>query len=143
MCGDSVCAGLVQFVAGAVTNSKGELIPESNVAPRFRSLLRNTRKTAKGDPLGVLVSFDVELLGLRNKEILLRWSIWKASGQGRLFGAWVSSNVAYRLKASAEDDATPLDIWVPLPKVGGSFVVELILTTDGERLARRKTPRFS
>jgi hypothetical protein len=142
MCGDKVCSGLVQIISAAATNAEGDLIPDSEAAPRVDSVLRSLRRTPSGEPLGVLVSFDVELLGLRDEEILVRWSIWNESGPRRLFGDWLSSNVAYRLTASSEDDATSLDIWVPLPKGEGTYFVRLVLTADGTRLARRDTEPF-
>jgi hypothetical protein len=142
-CGDRVCASVVPFVSGAATNATGDLIPENRVAPRLLSLLKSWRTSPTGDPLGVLVSFDVELLGLRDKDVLVRWSIWKTSGGQPLFGPWLSRNVAYRLKASAEEDATTQDIWVPLPKSGGSYFVRLILTADGNNLASGRTRTFS
>jgi hypothetical protein len=67
----------------------------------------------------------------------------ETSGGQPLFGPWLSRNAAYRLKASAEEDATTQDIWVPLPKSGGSYFVRLILTADGNNLASGTTPTFS
>jgi hypothetical protein len=141
MCGESVCEEAAQFVAGAATDSKGNPIPVRDAGRRLNSLLRKTRKTAAGDPLGVLVSADIELLGLRNEEILLRWEIWRPSGQ-RLSPDWLSRNVAYRLTASAEEDATSQEFWVPIPKGGGSFYVKLTLTADGSNLASGRSPNF-
>jgi hypothetical protein len=142
MCGKSVCAHAAQLVAGAATDSEGNLIPLKDAGRRLVSLLRDTRKTAMGDPLGVLVTAEIELLGLRDEEILLRWQIW--DDQGRLFGDWLGTNVAYRMTASTEDDATSQDFWVPLPKgKTGRLHVRVFLTADGTILASSESRKFT
>jgi hypothetical protein len=74
--------------------------------------------------------------------VLVGWSIWDAGSEHRLFGRWLATNLAYRLKASSEKDVASLDIWVPLPKDEGPFFVRLTLTADGTRLAHIDTDEF-
>jgi hypothetical protein len=137
------CVKVAMLTLGVTVDDEGNPIPPKESAKRLLSLLGDTKETTTGDPLGVLVSFDLELLGLRGKEVLVRWSIFRGADAAELRGPWVNTNVAYRLKATAEEDATSRNIWVPLPKGGGSFYVSLTLTADGQPLANRNSPEFS
>jgi hypothetical protein len=86
------------------------------------------------DPLGELVSVNLELVGLRGQPVLLSWSIFQEDGHTNLFGTWLRDFVAYRLEATTNDDTATLEMWIPLPKLPGPYFIHLSLTTDGAGL---------
>jgi hypothetical protein len=91
--------------------------------------------SAQKDPLGELVSVNLELVGLRGQPVLLSWSIFQEGGHTNLFGTWLRDFVAYRLEATTNDDTSTLEMWIPLPKLPGPYFTHLSLTTDGAGLA--------
>jgi len=121
-------------------NGKGELVDPVAAAKRVVGLLGGTRieKTAnRREPLGELVSVNVELVGLRDRPVFLLWSIFQKSGQGqtRLFGKWLSDFVAYRFEATADDATATQQMWIPLPKVPGPYLIHLSLVAGTSLLA--------
>jgi hypothetical protein len=97
---------------------------------------------SKREPLGELVSINLELTGLRNRPVFLSWSIFQKGGQNNLFGKWLSNFVAYRLEATTNDDTGTLEMWIPLPKVPGPYFIHLSLTTGGASLASTNSDPF-
>ena len=96
----------------------------------------------QSEPLGELVSVNVELSGLRGQPVLLLWSIFQKGGGGNLFGKWISDFVAYRLAATTNDDTGTLEMWIPLPKQPGPYFIHLTLTTSGANLASMNSGLF-
>ena len=97
---------------------------------------------SKREPLGELISINLELTGLRNRPVFLSWSIFQKGGQNNLFGKWLSNFVAYRLEATTNDDTGTLEMWIPLPKVPGPYFIHLSLTTGGASLASTNSDPF-
>lgn len=87
------------------------------------------------EPVGAVVGLDIELVGLRNRSLLLDWSLWRQGGDARLYGQWLETNPAYRLIPSTQRDTASMDLWVPLPKDPGPYFVRLTLRVDGAPLA--------
>lgn len=87
------------------------------------------------EPLGAVVGLDVELVGLRDRSVLLTWSLWRQGGEARLYGEWLATNPAYRLLPSSQRDTAGLELWVPLPKEPGPYFVRLTLSVDDASLA--------
>ena len=85
----------------------------------------------KWQPLGELVSVDMELAGLQGQPVLLSWSIFQKDGPSHLSAKWIGNFVAYRLDATTNDDTGTLEMWIPLPKQHGPYFVRLTLTTTG------------
>ena len=96
----------------------------------------------KTDPLGELVSVNMELTGLRDQPVFLLWSIFQEGGHTSLFGKWLNNFVAYRLEATTNDDTGTVEMWIPLPKLPGPFFIHLSLTTDGASLASTDSNPF-
>ena len=92
--------------------------------------------------MGEFVSVDLELKGLRNRPVFLLWSIFQKGSQTNLFGKWLSNFVAYRLKATTDDDTGTVYIWAPLPKVPGPYYIHLSLTTGGAILGTGDSDTF-
>jgi hypothetical protein len=97
--------------------------------------------SAKSQPVGELISVDVELAGLQGQSVFLSWSIFPENGSS-LSGNWNSTFVAYRLVATTNDDTGSLEIWVPLPKQHEPYFVHLTLTTGGASLASMDSGPF-
>ncbi|WP_141974675.1 hypothetical protein [Saccharothrix saharensis] len=131
------------MVVGNAVDPQGNPAPPRAIVDRVLKLLGDSRKVEGGhEPVGVVVSADVELVGLRGKPVMLTWSMWQTSGESRLHGDWLNSNLAYRLEARTHRDTASVDLWVPLPHATGSYFVRVDLTSDGSRLASAESPPF-
>lgn len=89
----------------------------------------------KPEPLGEIISVNLELVGLRGQAVYLGWSIYPSSGRTSLYSRWLNRFVAYRLEATTDDDTGSAELWVPLPKGTGSYFVRVTLSTGGSDLA--------
>jgi hypothetical protein len=98
--------------------------------------------SAKKQPLGELVSVDLQLTGLQGQPVFLSWSIFQERGPSHLSGKWLKNFVAYRLEATTDNDTGTLEMWIPLPKQHGPYFVRLTLTTAGASLASMDSGPF-
>lgn len=98
---------------------------------------------ARRQPLGELVSVNMELAGLQGQPVFLSWSIFQESGHNRLFGKWLSNFVAYRLEATTENDTGTLEMWIPLPKPPGPYFIRVSLSSDGASLTSMDSGPFA
>jgi hypothetical protein len=97
----------------------------------------------KRQPLGELISVNLELAGLQGQPVFLSWSIFQKDGQTHLPGNWLGNFVAYRLEGTTSDDTGTLEMWIPLPKQHGPYSVHLTLsTTSGDSLASMNSGPF-
>jgi hypothetical protein len=118
--------------------------PRAEAVQHLVNLVKQAR-TAEADqsePLGVVVTVDVELTGLRNEPVLLSWSMWQKGGAHRLHGDWLNTNLAYRLTATSNQDTASLDFWIPLPPKPGPYFIRSILTSDGSTIASVDSETF-
>jgi hypothetical protein len=93
--------------------------------------------------LGELVSVNLELVGLQGQPVLLAWSIFQQGDKTNPFGKWLGGDfVVDRLEATTNDDTTALEMWIPLPKLPGPFVIRLSLSADGADLASTDSSPF-
>ena len=100
------------------------------------------RSSAKWQPLGELVSVDLELAGLKGQPVFLSWSIFQEHGPSHLPGKWLGNFVTYRLEATTNDDTGTVEMWIPLPKQHGPYFLRLTLTTGGATLASMNSSPF-
>jgi hypothetical protein len=99
--------------------------------------------TSERQPLGELLSVDMELAGLQGQPMLLSWSIFQEGGQNQLSRNWLGNFAAYRLEATTNDDSGTLEMWIPLPRQPGPYFVRLtIATTGGVSLASMDSGPF-
>jgi hypothetical protein len=97
----------------------------------------------KWQPLGELISVDMELVGLQGQPVVLSWSIFQKDGPSHLSAKWIGNFVAYRLDATTNDDTGTLEMWIPLPKQHGPYFVRLTLITGaGASLASMDSSLF-
>ena len=96
----------------------------------------------KWQPVGELVSVDLELAGLQGQRVLLSWSIFPKGSRSHLSGKWLGNFVAYSLQATTNDDTGTLEMWIPLPRQPGPYFIHLTLTSGGESLAGMNSGPF-
>lgn len=151
-------AGLYRCVLYSLAGSQavgpgGDLVEPEVAAERLVELLQNTRTAGEAspgaagsradEPLGVLVTVNLELIGLRDEEVELTWSMLAARGANkRLYGDWLNDNLAYRLKAGSDRDTAFQYIWIPLPRSPGPYYVRVELTVDGAPLMSEASDPF-
>jgi hypothetical protein len=132
---------------GVALDRRGNLVDTDVAVERVARLFNETRtsRSTSGriDPLGVVVTVDFELVGLRGRPIELSWSMWQTGGNARLYGEWLNTNLAYRVEPTSDRDTASLDIWIPLPKAPGSYYIRPILIADGATIASVATDPFS
>jgi hypothetical protein len=127
----------------------GKPVPPEVAAERILEVFRDTRTSSEesgpSEALGVFVTADLELIGLRGREVKLSWLMY-GGGKGRnkrLHGNWLNDNLVYSLKPQSEDDTSTAAIWIPLPRSAGPFRVHLLLKVDGVLVAHKKSKSLS
>jgi hypothetical protein len=144
----------LSIVGSMASDENGSPVPPEVAAKRIIGVLGHTRTVSEtpnnhnsgsrneSEPLGELISLNMELVGLRGQPVFLSWSIFQTGGHNSMFGKWVKNFVAYRLVATTDDDTGSLDMWIPLPKVTGPYFIQLKLTTGGADLASMDSDPF-
>ncbi|KAA9162969.1 hypothetical protein FPZ12_010700 [Amycolatopsis acidicola] len=135
---------LPAVINGASLDDKGQPVDPEVAAQHVLAVLDDARVAGDGtEPVGALVSVDVTLAGLRGKPVALRWSMWKSGGGGQLHGDWLNDNLAYRLEATTARDTTTVDLWVPMPRQEGPYLIRAQLATGSSPLAGKDSEPFS
>ncbi len=78
-------------------------------------------------PLGVTVSYTVELAGFAHREAILEWSLWSKSTHRPLPKRWLREVIAMQIKPEADDESFVSRFWIPYPPPHGNYVVHLTL----------------
>jgi hypothetical protein len=150
------CIKFIPLIGSLSLDPKGNPVAPAVAAERVLELLRDARNSraeppegeqptgeeSRGEPLGVVITADLELAGLRGKPVLLSWSMWQQGGKKRLYGNWLNRNLAYRLEATTDRDTTSLDLWVPLPRSPGPYFIRVNLTAADSLLASSDSQPF-
>ncbi|MGH9249396.1 MAG: hypothetical protein ACRD0W_07775 [Acidimicrobiales bacterium] len=151
----SNATGLAAMKAMALGNSitaEGDVVAPEDAAEQLVALLRSARRTGTqepggelpgGEPLGVVVTADIELIGLRNRPVMLSWEMWQQGGHVRLYGEWLNTNLAYLLEATTDHDTTSVDLWIPLPQGPGPYFIRLLLAAEQSALASADSESFT
>lgn len=118
-------------------NDAGKPVPAAEAARRLVNVLGRTRtvKTQNGkrDPLGVIVTANMQLEGLLGRELGVYWEVWTPSGASRLYDRWLDEVRVARIAAERERDAGAVQFWVPMPKRPGSYFIHVIIR-DGDKV---------
>jgi hypothetical protein len=139
------------FIAiGSAIGPGGEPVDPAVAAERIARVLADARHGpsatdpgASGpEPLGVVVSTDLDLSGLRGKVLTLSWSMWQEAGEVRLSGDWLNDNLAYRIEPRTDHATTTLDVWIPMPREPGSYFVRVDLRSGLTRVDSGESDRF-
>src|SRR5437867_784933 len=92
----------------------GEPVDSQVAVERIVKIFKETRTspstTGQREPVGVVVTVDLELTGLRGRPVLLSWSMWQHSGATRLHAEWLNTNLAYRIEATSDHETASLDL---------------------------------
>jgi hypothetical protein len=127
-------------------DDEGEPLPPAEAARRLVRVLGETRtvRTPQGtlDPLGVVVFANVELEGLRGRELGVFWEVWSRDGGTQLYDRWLDQVPVSRITAQRDTDAGSLRFWVPMPKAPGQYVVNVILREGDSTLVARPSDPF-
>jgi hypothetical protein len=97
---------------------------------------------SRWQPLGELVSVNLELAGLKGQTVVLSWSIYPENGSNSLPKQWLGDFVAYRLVATTDDDTGTLDMWIPLPRQQGPYFIRATLALGDADLASMSSGPF-
>jgi hypothetical protein len=127
-------------------DAEGEPLPPAEAARRLVRVFGETRavRTPQGrlDPLGVVVFANVELEGLRGREVGVFWEVWSRDGGTQLYDRWLDQVPVSRITAQKDTDAGSLRFWVPMPKEPGEYVVNVILREGESTLVTRPSGPF-
>jgi len=85
------------------------------------------------EPLGVRVSADLRLEGLRGEQLRLSWSVLQRSGKTPLPAAWLKTNYGYIIEPVSDSDTVNVDFWVPRPKARGKYLISVTVIDEGNR----------
>lgn len=139
----SACPTVVEKMWNAVsTDENGGRASPEEAAERLVNILKETRTTGAKEPLGVVVAVDVELVDMRDKSVFVSWSMWQVGGAKRLYGEWLNTNFAYRLRATSDHDSASLNFWIPLPQTAGPYFIRTTLVADGNTIASANSEHF-
>jgi hypothetical protein len=141
--GDTVPSNFIAI--GNAIGPNGEPVDPAVAAEQIAKVLADARQVPSAtepEPLGVVVSTDLELTGLRDEKLTLSWSLWQAAGGVRLSGEWLNDNVAYVIKPRSDHTTTTLDVWIPLPREPGSYFVRVDLRSGATRIDSGESERF-
>jgi hypothetical protein len=145
----AACATAIQsVVVGTSLDADGRLLPKDQAIRRVVNVLKQARQapatiSRPAEPLGAVITAEVELSGLKEVPVMLSWSMWASHDEQRLYGDWLNKHVAYRLSATTEHDTASVNIWVPLPKEKGPYFVEINLIGPVSAMATVRSPEFS
>ncbi|MFC7535242.1 hypothetical protein [Actinoplanes sp. GCM10030250] len=148
------CTGYVTTVAALMmlenTAPNGVPLPPDQAAAEVATVVKSARKAArkpgKGkrrETLGVVVTAEVELGGLRKRQALVSWSMWQQDGGTPLNDRWRRSNAVVQLTAGSNRDTASFDFWVPLPKARGEYFIRSAISVGGSVLASADTTTFA
>jgi hypothetical protein len=122
-------------------DTDGNPVPPDVAAERVLEILRNAR-TDGDEPLGVVVTTDLDLAGLRGETVFLTWEMFGFGGSTQLHGELLNENLAYRIEPRSDHDAATVDLWIRLPPDPGPYVVRVKATYAGSGLASAQTGPF-
>lgn len=141
-----------EFIAiGNAVAPSGEPVEPAVAAERIAKVLSDARHAPSAtdpaipdpEPLGVVVSTDLDLSGLRGEALTLSWSMWQEAGGIRLSGDWLNDNLAYRIEPRTDHATTTLDVWIPMPREQGSYFVRVDLRRGPTRIDSGESERFA
>jgi hypothetical protein len=127
------CQAVDDMLAASSVDLDGNPVPPDVAAERVLEILRNAR-TDGDEPLGVVVTADLDLAGLRGEPVFLTWEMFGSGGSKQLHGEWLNENLAYRIQPRTDHDTATVDLWIPLPPDPGPYVVKVKATYAGSGL---------
>jgi hypothetical protein len=121
----------VAFAWASGTDKNGDPLPVEEAARNLAAELQQVRSVpneGKRDPVGVRVTVDLELQGLRGVHLYLYWRLLPAGGPNPVPDVLAAATPAFMITAGSDLDSASVDVWVPLPKDPGPYQLELLAT---------------
>lgn len=135
------CQAVRDMVAASSVDLDGNPVPPDVAAERVLEILHNAR-TDGHEPLGVVVTADLDLAGLRSEPVFMTWEMFGYGGSKQLHGEWLNENLAYRIEPRTDHDTATVDLWIPLPPDPGPYVVRVKATYAGSGLDSAQSGPF-
>jgi hypothetical protein len=135
----------IPITGQAAVDETGKVVPPDVAAERVATLMRSTRTAplhGKREPVGALLTANLQLDGLKDEWISLTWAMYPEGETTPLYGDWLRTTAAYKLRPSTDHDSATVALWVPLPKSRGMYGVTLTASLRGLTLASADTPAF-
>jgi hypothetical protein len=106
--------------------------PDGDPVDALHDTLDGIESTTVGDqqdPLGVIVSVDFDIEGLKGEPLWLTWSLDGLNVPDR----WTSDLFGYNVRATTDDDHGTVELWVPDLVAPGSYRVNVTISraSDG------------
>lgn len=138
------------IAAAAASGPRNETMTARTAARRVVRFLRQVRTlpitTTSGrrqwEPVGALVDVDLELAGLRGEQVVLRWQVIRVGDTEPLFGRWLHQVEARTVTPEADHATATVQLWVPLPKGPGPYVVRVAVVRGESELGTRRSNPF-
>ena len=142
------CFQVAAVLVGTTKTDDGKTVTPAQAAENIVQVLAHTRtvrteSSPRPEPQGAEIHADVELDGLRGKQVELEWSIWQVGGATRLYDRWLSTHSGYELTPTTERDTGSFGFWVPLPQATGKYFVRLALKFNDTELASADSSTFA
>jgi hypothetical protein len=125
--------GLVAFALQNAVGEQGQPIPTEEAAQNLSARLERVRTVPSGgrrNPLGVRATVDLEMEGLRGVDLFLYWRLQSAGGATPVPDLWAQATPAFRLTPGTTLDSASVDVWVPLPRAQGPYVLDFLVIHD-------------
>jgi hypothetical protein len=125
--------GTVLYAQRWAVDPNGDPLPVEEAARNLAAQLEQVRSVpneGKRDPVGVRVTVDLELEGLRGVDVYLYWRLLSAGGSNPVPEDLAVATPAFMITPGTDLDSASVDAWVPLPEDPGPYELEL-LVTDG------------
>ena len=117
-----------------------QLTVKEQILKLFHDLRTRPPAPEEGQPLGVVVNFNVSLTGFSGSTVDIRWSLF-GPGSGNTPGDWATGQTVLEVAAEAEKDTASDEFWVPLPRETGPYSLRIgVYDEDGDRLDYEDEP---
>ncbi|HWM03012.1 MAG TPA: hypothetical protein VNP92_11835 [Actinophytocola sp.] len=125
-CGGPINAGsCTQGLRDMTVAAFGGKSDTVEAAERVVDMLKDSLKTVDQEPIGAIVTVELELTGLKNVPVELTWLMSHVDGGDRLPPTWLLDHFAYQHRPGTQHDTFSVPIWVPLPAAAGPYFVEV------------------
>lgn len=126
------------FVTQNATGPQGNPLSAEAAAQQIVRKFEATRSwpTERGQvPVGVVVTAAIRVQNFAGEEVRIDWAMENAnSNDARLSQQWLVGAPAATVTAETNDDRGVLELWVPLPRAPGTYVVKVTASRSQDSL---------
>jgi hypothetical protein len=138
---------VIPYTHQDLVGQSGNPVPAQEAAQRLEMRLQQVRAqphgqgpSAPGDPspqrrrdlVGMSARISMDIEGLSGESLSLFWRLSQTSDAAALTGTWEKPTLACRLRPRTQTDSATVNVWIPLPQDPGPFVLDLLVTRDGD-----------